>query len=224
VDQQFAALAARALEFVPDGSRIGLGSGRTATAFLEKLGERVRGGWRVRAVASSEAIARQARALGIPVDDLDGDELLEVTVDGADEVERSTLNLVKGKGGALVRERLVAAASRRQVILVTAEKLVNRLGERTPLPVEVIPFALAFCRQRLQHLGFRPVWRGRPDKPYLTDNGNYILDCETGPMADPAGVHHAIRSLPGVLDTGLFLGTADVVLVAEGNAVRELHR
>ena len=224
MDQQFAALAARALEFVPDGARIGLGSGRTAGAFLEKLGERVRGGGRVRGVPSSEATAQKARALGIPVDDLDGDELLEVTIDGADEVEHGTLNLIKGKGGALVRERLLAAASKRQVILITSDKLVDRLGERGPLPVEVIPFALAFCRRHLDHLGLRPVWRGGPGAPYVTDNGNYILDCDTGPLTDPAAVHHAVRSLPGVLDTGLFLGTTDLVLVAEGGLVRELHR
>lgn len=224
MDQQFAALAARALEFVPDGARIGLGSGRTAAAFLEQLGERIRGGWRVRGVPSSEGTAQRARVLGIPLENLDVGGLLEVTVDGADEVERGTLNLVKGKGGALVRERIIAAASKRQVILITQEKLVHRLGERGPLPVEVIPFAMAFCRQRLQHLSFRPALRGGPEKPYLTDNGNYILDCDTGPLTNAAEVHQAIRSLPGVLDTGLFLGTADIVLVAEDGRVRELHR
>jgi ribose 5-phosphate isomerase A len=223
MDPQFAALAARALEFVPEGSRVGLGSGRTATAFLEKLAERIRGGWRVRGVPTSEAIAQKARNLGIPIDDFSG-ELLEVTIDGADEVERGTLNLIKGKGGALVRERLVAAGSKRQVIVVTSEKLVNRLGEHGPVPVEVIPFALGFCQQRLQHLGLRPVLRGGSATPFVTDNGNYILDCDAGPLAEPAAVHHTIRSLPGVLDTGLFLGTADVVLVAEGGRVRELHR
>jgi ribose 5-phosphate isomerase A len=225
----FAALAARALELVPDGARIGLGSGRTATAFTRALAERVRQGLRIRAVPTSEATAQLARELGIPLDTLDAAEPLELTLDGADEVERTTLNLIKGWGAALTRERIVAAASRRQVILVTAEKLVDRLGQRGRLPVEVVPFAAPFCARQLERLavpgGLRPSLRRRPDGPPLvTDNGNWILDCALGPQADPAGLERAIDAIPGVVDCGLFLGTAALVLVAEAGAVRELRR
>jgi ribose 5-phosphate isomerase A len=228
VTGNLAALGAKALEFVPDGSRIGLGSGHTIEPFLEALGERIRGGLRVRGVPTSEATAQRARGLGIPLDTLDADEPLAVTVDGADEVERGTLNLIKGWGAALVRERIVAAASRRQVILVTREKLVDRLGARGKLPVEVLPFAAPFCRRRIEGLtgfgGLYPVLRRDPNRPVITDNGNWILDCGLQPQADPAALDQALRAIPGVVGTGLFLGTADVVLVDEDGTVHELRR
>lgn len=228
MDQRLAALAAKALEFVPDGSRIGLGSGSTFAAFLEILAERVRAGFRVRGVPSSEATALAASALGIPLDGLDAEEPLEVTIDGADEVERGTLNLIKGKGGALVRERIVAAAARRQVILATGEKLVDHLGARGWLPVEVLPFAVHFCQHRIAQLalpgGIRPVLRGGADQPFRTDNGNHVFDCAISPLTDPDALQRALRSIPGVVDTGLFLGTAAVVLVAEGGHIQELRR
>ncbi|HXG10183.1 MAG TPA: ribose-5-phosphate isomerase RpiA [Gemmataceae bacterium] len=224
----FAALAARALELVPDGSRIGLGSGRTAAAFTRALGERVRQGLRVRAVPTSEAAGRLAAEVGIPLDTLDAAEPLEVTIDGADEVERATLNLIKGWGGALVRERVVAAASRRQVILITGAKLVDRLGQRGRLPVEVLPFAAPFCRRRIEQLavpgGLRPVLRLSNGQPFVTDNGNWILDCALAPPEEPAALERTLRAIPGVVDCGLFLGTAALVLVAEGGAVHELRR
>lgn len=226
--KEFDALAERALEVVPDGSRIGLGSGRTATAFIRHLAERVRQGLRVKAVATSEATARLASKIGIPLDTLDPDEPLEVTIDGADEVERSTLHLIKGWGAALTRERVVAAASRRQVILVTAEKLVNRLGQRGRLPVEVIPFAASYCRRQIERIavpgGLNPGLRQGPDgKPLVTDNGNWILDCGVGPLDDAEGLQQALCAIPGVVDCGLFIGTASLVLVSDGGVVRELH-
>jgi ribose 5-phosphate isomerase A len=221
-------LAAKALEFVPDGARIGLGSGRTIEPFLEALGARVRAGMHVRGVPTSEVTAQHARSFGIPLDTLDADEPLEVTIDGADEVERGTLNLIKGWGAALVRERIVAAASKRQVILVTKEKLVDRLGARGKLPVEVLPFAAAFCRRQIERLdgfgGLRPVLRRDPNRPVITDNGNWILDCALQPQADPAALERALCAIPGVVDAGLFLGTAAVVLVEEEGTVHELRR
>lgn len=228
MDQDFTALALKALEFVPDGARIGLGSGHTTEAFLHILAERVRQGLRVRGVPTSEGIAHLARQLGIPLDTLDNREPLEVTIDGADEVERGTLNLIKGWGGALVRERIVAAASKRQVIIVAHEKLVDRLGSRGRLPVEVIPFAKPFCQRQIEQLkvpgGLRPVLRDVGGQTFVTDNGNWILDCHLQPQSDPAGLDAALLAIPGVVDTGLFLGTAACVLVAEGNRVDELHR
>jgi ribose 5-phosphate isomerase A len=229
MSDDFAVLAARALELVPDGARIGLGSGRTAIAFTRALGERARQGLRVKAVPTSEATGQLARTLGIPLDTLDPAEPLEVTIDGADEVERSTLNLIKGWGAALTRERIVGAASRRQVILVTAEKLVDRLGQRGRLPVEVLPFAAPFCARQIEALavpgGLKPRLRPRDGGgPLVTDNGNWILDCALGPQADPAGLERALCAIPGVIDCGIFVGTASLVLAAEGGAVRELSR
>ena len=215
------ALATHALGFVTDGAVVGLGSGRAAGAFVRALAARVRDGLRVRGVATSEETARLARDLGIDLVGLEAD--IDLTVDGADEVD-PRLNLIKGYGGALVRERIVAAASRRQVILVTAEKLVDTLGSRGRLPVEVLPFALPLCRRRLGDLELKPTLRAHEDGPFVTDNFNVILDCAVGPIEDPAGLERAIRAIPGVIDTGLFLGTAHTVVVAEGHAVRELVR
>lgn len=215
-------LAERALGLVRAGDVIGLGSGRTAAAFLRALSSRVRAGFRVRGVPTSEATAALARQLGIPLADL-ADAPLAMTVDGADEVD-PRLDLIKGYGGALVRERIVAAASRRQVILVEAEKLVPVLGTRGRLPVEIVPFALPLCRRRLEALGCPPVVREADGRPARSDNGNLLLDCAVGPLEDPAALEREIRAIPGVVDTGLFLGTAEIVLVAEGDSVRVLQR
>jgi len=217
-----ALLAERALSFVGERSLIGLGSGRAAMAFLIVLAARARDGLSVHGVPTSEETARRARELGVPLAGLD-DALLDATVNGADEVD-PRLNLIKGYGGALVRERIVAAASRRQIILIEADKLVPVLGHRGRLPVEVVPFALPLVNQRLPALGCRPALRAEHARPFVTDNGNLILDCAVDPIDDPAALDRAIRAIPGVVDTGLFLGTADTVLVAEGGVVRELTR
>jgi len=215
-------LAARALECVRDGTVVGLGTGRAATAFVHALAARVKEGLSIRGVPTSEETARLARELGIPLADLD-DGPIDVTIDGADEVDPQ-LNLIKGYGGALVRERIVTAASRMQVILVDDSKLVPILGTRGRLPVEVIPFALPLCIRRLKEVGCQPTLRIVEGKPFVSDNGNVILDCAIGPLEDPAALDSKIRNIPGVVGTGLFLGTAHTVLVAEGGMVRELRR
>jgi len=202
-----------ALEYVADGADIGLGTGRAASAFVRALGERVRAGLRVRGVATSEDTARLARQVGIPVVTLDEAPALELTVDGADEVDPN-LDVIKGYGGALVREKVVAAASRKLIILVGPEKLVEHLGSRGRLPVEVIRFAVAPTRRRLETLGYSTVVREDAGKPFVTDNGNVILDCAVTAIADPAALDAAIRAIPGVLGTGLFVGMADAVIVA----------
>jgi ribose 5-phosphate isomerase A len=202
-----------ALEYVVDGSDIGLGTGRAASAFVRALGERVRGGLRVRGVATSEDTARLARQQGITVVALDAAPALEVTVDGADEVDPN-LDVIKGYGGALVREKVVAAASRKLIILVGPEKLVEHLGQRGKLPVEVIPFAVVPTQRRLEALGYPAVVREEKGEPFLTDNGNFILDCRVEAIADPAGLDAAIRAIPGVLGTGLFVAMADAVIIA----------
>lgn len=215
-------LAERALELVPPAGRVGLGSGRAASAFVRALGARARAGFVVTCVATSEATARLAAEVGLTVVDLD-EMPLDLTVDGADEVDPH-LDVIKGYGGALVRERIVAAASRRQVLLVGADKLVPRLGSRGRLPVEAIPFAARFCTARLRALGFHPELRRDGDRPFRSDNGNVLIDCGTGPLLDPAASERAIRAIPGVVDTGLFLGTASLVLVARDGAVVEMRR
>jgi ribose 5-phosphate isomerase A len=215
-------LAARALELVGDAAVIGLGSGRAASAFIRALGAEARAGRAVRGVPTSESTARLAREVGIALTGLD-EPSLDVTVDGADEVD-PRLDLIKGYGGALVRERIVAAASRRQIILVGREKLVPVLGSRGRLPVEVVPFALPLVLRRLRELGSTPEVRMLEGRPFVSDNGNRVVDCGVGPIADPAALHSRIRAIPGVVDTGLFLGTADTVLVAEGDRIRELGR
>jgi ribose 5-phosphate isomerase A len=210
----------RALEFVPDGARVGLGSGRAAQAFVKALGERIRTeGLRVQGVPTSEETASLAREQGVPLLTLAEAGPLDVTIDGADEVD-PRLDLIKGYGRALVREKIVAASSRRLIILVGAEKLVPRLGTRGKLPVEVIPFALPLCERRLGELGCRPVpWR-RGDDLLKTDNGNLILDCQIDPIPDAVRLENDIRAIPGVVGTGLFLGMANAVLVGEGNDLR----
>jgi len=215
------ALARRALGFVKDDTAVGLGAGRAATAFVRALAARVRDGLRVRGVPVSEATAALAGELGIPLVGLEVE--IDVTVDGADEVDPD-LNLIKGYGGALVRERIVAAASRRQIILVERDKLVPRLGSRGRLPVEVVSFALPLSRRRLAALGLAPTLRMAGESQFVTDNGNVILDCVVGLIVDPPALERALRAVPGVVDTGLFLGTADTVLVADGTSVSELSR
>jgi ribose 5-phosphate isomerase A len=215
-------LAARALELVAGADVIGLGTGHAASAFVRALGVEVRAGRVVRGVPTSEASAALARAAGIPLSGLD-EPSIDVTVDGADEVDPA-LNLIKGYGGALVRERIVAAASRRQLILVGREKLVPVLGSRGRLPVEVVPFALPFVIRRLSRLGCGPVVRTGGGQPFVSDNGNVIVDCAVSRIEDAVELEARLRAIPGVVDTGLFLGTADTVLVADGPTIRELAR
>ena len=206
----------RALEFVPEGSVVGLGSGRASATFIRSLGARVRAGFKVRGVPTSDDSAKLAEEQGIPIAPLEEDMTIAATVDGADEVDPH-LNLIKGYGRALVREKIVAAASKKLVILVGTEKLVQTLGERKKLPVEIVPFALPLCRRRLYELGLQPVLYERDDGPFVSDNGNYVLDCLIGPLPDPAELEAKICNIPGVVDTGLFLGMADIVLIGDDN-------
>ena len=215
-------LAEAAVALVRPGTIVGLGSGRAAAAFTRALGTRVAAGLDVRGVPTSDATAALARDLRIPLVGLDAGEL-DVTVDGADEVDPH-LDLIKGFGGALVRERIVAGASRRQIILVDESKLVPKLGARGRIPIEVVPFGVPASRRRLDALGIPATARSVDGRPFVTDNGNTILDGSTAPIDDPARLERAIRAIPGVVDTGLFLGTAHLVLVAGPGGVREMTR
>ena len=218
-------IAERALALIEDGNAIGLGTGRAATLFVKALGERVKQGLRVRGVPTSDVTAGLARELGIPLATLEEVDELDITFDGADEVAPD-LTLIKGYGGALVREKIVAASSKRFIVLVGPGKEVKALGERGKLPVEVVPFALPLARRKLTELGVPPVLRLNPDgTTYLTDNGNPIFDCKVGPIPDAAALERAILDIPGVVGTGLFLGMAETVFIqAEDGSVTALHR
>jgi ribose 5-phosphate isomerase A len=216
VDRAVYAAALAALEMVPDGASIGLGSGRAASAFISALGAKVRDGLRVKGVATSSASANLAAQNGIALSPLGAAGSLDLVVDGADEVAPN-LDLVKGWGGALVRERIVTAAARHQVIIVDDSKLVNAIGERGRIPVEVIPLAQSLVDGELRRLGLLPSLRVEGAAPFVSENGNNILDCALArPVQDPHEIREmeqSILAIAGVVDTGLFLGTATVVLV-----------
>ncbi|HEU4730775.1 MAG TPA: ribose-5-phosphate isomerase RpiA [Kofleriaceae bacterium] len=210
-----AALAALA-ELPPDGV-IGIGTGSTSRRFIAALGELVARGRRYTCVPTSQASRIQATELGIPLLPDEGPWDIAVTVDGADEVD-DALDLIKGGGGAHTREKIVNFSSRRNVIIVDASKLSRRLGERWPLPVEVLPFAHLATRDRLARHG-KPVLRLRDGAPVRTDSGNLIYDLACGPIGDPRALDGALHAIPGVVETGLFVGRADVVLVAGDSGV-----
>jgi ribose 5-phosphate isomerase A len=213
-------IALRAAELVPEGAVVGLGSGRAAAVFIHVLGERVRAGLSIRGVPTSQASAQLAMQSGIPLIDLASVGSIDVDVDGADEVDPRG-NLIKGLGGALLREKIVADASRKVVILVGREKLVPVLGGRGLLPVEVASFGLAHCQRRLAAMGLDPQVRRHDGEPFLTDNGNHILDCRIGPIENPAPFERSLVEIPGVVETGLFLGMADTILIQDGDRLEE---
>lgn len=215
----------RALALVHDGDTIGLGSGHASTEFITELGTRVRAGAQVRGVATSLGSEELARRVGIPIVSLADGLPLALTVDGADEVDPH-LNLIKGYGRALVREKIVAAASHRLVILVGPGKEVPVLGSRGKLPIEVVPFAVPLCQHQLAKLGCKPILYEEAGKPFVTDNGNHILDCVIAPLLHPQQFEEQVRAIPGVVGTGLFLGMAERVLVGDDhfNLVAERQR
>ena len=217
------AAAEAAVELVQDGMVVGLGTGSTAAFAVEALARRHRQGLRFVGLPTSERTAAQAAAAGIPLTSFAEHRQVDLTIDGADEVERGTLNLIKGLGGALLREKIVAAASRRLAIIVDGAKLVERLGTRAPVPVEVVAFGLEATRAALEALGASTRLRRSPaGEPFVTDGGNRILDCSFGPIADPARLEERIGRVVGVVESGLFIGRADPVFVADATGVHRL--
>lgn len=223
--------ADQALGYITEGTTIGLGTGRAATLFVEALGEKVRQGFKVRGVPTSAATAKLASSFGIPLTTLEDVEELDVTFDGADEVS-ADLDLIKGYGGALVREKIVAASSRRLIILVGHGKEVARLGSRGRLPIEVIPFGIPLIHRRLARLGLfaevrsAPSTAGHPGAemtPFHSDNGNMILDCRCNAIDDPIALEQALLNIPGVVDTGLFLGMAEKILIGHDDGTVEVR-
>ncbi len=222
-DQEKEAAARASLEFVKDGQVVGLGTGSTAAHFIKLLGEQVKKGLQVRGIPTSVRSKELAESLGIPLITLDDCQEIAVTVDGADEVDPK-LRLIKGGGGALLREKIVASATRRLVIVADASKQVQMLG-KFPLPVEVIRFAQALVAKRIAALGADVRLRmGDDGKPYVTDENNHILDCRFGQIQDPEGLARELSAMPGVVEHGLFIGMASVALFARGSEIVQLTR
>ena len=222
--QQKREAAEAALAEVRDGMVLGLGTGSTAAIFVDLLGARVREGMRVIGVPTSERTAEQARGLGIPLAQLGDHAALDLVVDGADEVDTGNLALVKGLGGALLREKLVALAGKRMVVVVDEGKLVTALG-RGLVPIEIVAFGAATTLGRLREAGAEPGIRpGTDGAPYRTDGGNLIADCRFAPISDPAALHIRLKALTGVVETGLFPGFASRVIIGTPAGPRILDK
>jgi ribose 5-phosphate isomerase A len=218
-----AAMAAVAM--VEDGMVVGLGTGSTAAFAIDELIARVRSGLRIVGIPTSERSARQASEGGIELTDFAHHIRLDLTIDGADEIARESLDLIKGLGGALLREKIVAAASERLVIIADEPKLLSGLGATAPVPVEVVGFGWETTAQRLAKLGAKPVLRKTPDgTAFRTDGGNLILDCHFGAIADPAALERDLSATIGVVENGLFVGMATTALVATPGAIIRLDR
>ncbi|WP_428664810.1 ribose-5-phosphate isomerase RpiA [Reyranella sp.] len=215
------AAAARAIEEIADGMVVGLGSGSTAEIAVELLAARR---LQVVCVPTSERTAQLARNLGLALATLDEHPQLDLVIDGADQVERGTLNLVKGLGGALLREKIVASAARRMIVMVDDSKLVDRLGGGTPLPVEIVAYGWRSTLGRLERSGLQPTLRGGIERPFVTDGGNRIADCSIAAIEDPAGLESELSGLVGVIETGLFIGLASRVIVAGARGVEVIER
>src|SRR6195256_5404640 len=221
--------AARALEYVRDGMKLGLGTGSTAKHFVELLGERVRAGLKVIGVPTSEATRADAVRCGIALTTLDEIDRLDLTVDGADEVDPD-LNLIKGGGGALLREKIVAAASDRMIVIADDSKWVKTLG-RFPLPVEVIPFGLGAIRRAMEGAfaasgvsGHMVLRKGGDGHVFVTDGGHWIIDGHLGRITDPPRLAGLLNAIPGVVEHGLFVGLASTVILAGASGIRVVER
>ena len=218
--------AERAVDFIESGMVIGLGTGSTANFAIQRIGEKIQSGdlQDIVGVPSSERTANLARSLNIALTDLAANPAIDLTIDGADEVDPD-LNVIKGGGGALLREKIVAQASRRNIIIVDESKLSPQLGTKWALPIEVVPFACRTEQIFLEAMGAAVALREDANKaPYLTNLNNYILDANFGPISDPAGLVAALNARAGIVEHGLFLGLATDLIVAAADGIRHLRR
>jgi ribose 5-phosphate isomerase A len=212
----------KAVEFVQDEMIIGLGTGSTVYWTIRRLGALVRDGLKIRAVPTSANTENLCRESGVPLTDFSEVEQLDLTIDGADEISPE-LDLIKGGGGALLREKLVAAASKRLIIVADESKLVTNLGA-FPLPVEVVPFGWQTTARRVENLNLKATMRLSGEKPFITDNGNYILDCVCSKIENPAELHRKLKLLTGVVETGLFTGMANSAVIAGASGIEIIER
>jgi ribose 5-phosphate isomerase A len=221
-DSRKEAAARRAVQFVKNGQVVGLGTGTTSAFAIKELGFLVSKGLRIRGVPTSKASGLLAEQCGIPLMDLNELCRLDVTIDGADEIDPG-FNMIKGGGGALFREKLVATVSDLEIIIVDPSKLVPVLGKTVPVPVEVLQFGWCLPGGRLRELGCIPTLRQAAGRPYASDNGNYILDCQFGAISDPVWLDETIKQIPGVVESGIFTGLADRLIIGmdQGVEVRD---
>lgn len=225
INQLKQAAANAAAAELRDGMTVGLGSGSTARLAVAEIGWRVKEGLQIVGIPTSEQTADQARGLGIPLSTLGEYSQIDVTIDGADEVELDTLNLIKGGGGNQLREKIVATASSHLVIAVDESKQVSRLGERAKVPVEVAQFGWQATARKLEKLRAKPILRlGSDGQPFITDGGNYILDCAFGPIGSAEALQRELDSVVGVVEHGLFIGLTSLVLVGTSQGVKRLER
>jgi ribose 5-phosphate isomerase A len=213
-----------AADQVQNGMKVGLGTGSTAYHLVEALGRRVASGLKIIGVPTSERTVNQARGLGIPLSDLGEYPRLDMTIDGADEVATGSLHLLKGLGGALLREKIVAAASSKLIIIVDESKIVKHLGSKSVVPVEVVPFGWQAAAKRVEALGCTPVLRMTPEgSPYLTDGSHYILDCAFGPIPDAEKLDRELNCTVGVVEHGMFLGMTSMVIIGKATGIETMH-
>ncbi len=222
-DSEKQAAARAAVQLVESGNIVGLGSGSTATFAIQFLADRVRTGLKIVGIPTSQATKQLAEQLGIPLTTLDENPVIDIDIDGADEID-PRLNLIKGGGGAMLREKVIASASKRFVVVAESTKLVAHLG-RFPLPVEVISFAEALVKRRIEALGAQVTLRKHKDGSiYVTDEGHHILDCNFGQIADPAALNAKLHEIPGVVEHGLFIGLAETAFVGKDGSVVQVKR
>lgn len=215
--------AARAVEEVEDGMVLGLGSGSTAVFAVEVLAERIVKGLRVFGIPTSEGTAALARRLGVPLTNFAEHRRIDLAIDGADQVERGTLNLVKGLGGTLLREKILASASDMMIVVVDDTKLVDRLGGHTALPVEIVPFGWQIVFDRLTAIGCTPRLRLAGDMPFTSDGGNYIADCAIAEVPDSAALEARLSAMVGVVENGLFIDMASMIVVGRPTGVEVIE-
>ena len=220
-EKQIAARAA--IDLVEAGSIVGLGSGSTAAYAVRFLADRVRDGLKIVGIPTSQETKRLAEQLGIPLATLDEHGKIDIDIDGADEIDPQ-LNLIKGGGGAFLREKIIASVSRRFIVIADSTKQVKRLG-KFPLPVEVVPFAQSLIKTQIEAMGAKVSLRNDAyGNPYVTDEGHHILDCNFGEISDPAGLADKLCHIPGVVEHGLFIGMAEIALIGKEGKVIQLQR
>jgi len=209
----------KAVEYVKDGMVVGLGTGSTVFYAIKKIGERVKNGLDIIGIPTSVETEKLAKQIGIQLSTLEEHPVIDVTIDGADEIDKK-LNLIKGMGGALLREKIVASASKKEIIIADDSKLVDMLGTKSPLPVEIARFGWSYAAKKISELGCNVGLRKKNGEVFITDNGNYILDCKFHQIDKPKEMEQKINLIPGVLENGLFIGLADVAVVAGEDGVR----